>query len=30
MELKKSDRNLFFPDIDRIKAIMLEELNNKQ
>ena len=30
MELKKSGRNLFFPDIDRIKAIMLEELNNKQ
>jgi len=29
MELKKSGRNLFFPDIDRIKEIMLEELNNK-
>ena len=30
MELKKSGRNIFFPDIDRIKAIMLEKLNNKQ
>ncbi len=29
MELKKSGRNLFFPDIDRIKEIMLEELNKK-
>ena len=29
MELKKSGRNLFFPDIDRIKEVMLEELNNK-
>ena len=28
MELKKSGRNLFFPDIDRIKEIMLEEKNN--
>ena len=27
MELKKSGRNLFFPDIDRIKEIILEELN---
>ena len=26
MELKKSGRNLFFPDIDRIKEIMLEEI----
>lgn len=29
MELKKSGRNLFFPDIDRIKEIMLEELNKE-
>ena len=29
MELKKSGRNLFFPDIDRIKEIMLEELKDK-
>ena len=29
MGLKKSGRNLFFPDIDRIKEIMLEELNDK-
>lgn len=29
MELKKGGRNLFFPDIDRIKEIMLEELNKK-
>ena len=29
MELKKSGRNLFFPDIDRIKEIMLDELNSK-
>ena len=29
MELKKSGRNLFFPDIDRIKEIMLDELNKK-
>ena len=29
MGLKKSGRNLFFPDIDRIKEIMLEELNKK-
>ena len=29
MELKKSGRNLFFPNIDRIKEIMLEELNKK-
>ena len=28
MELKKSGRNLFFPNIDRIKEIMLEEKNN--
>ena len=28
MELKKSGRNLFFPDIDRIKEIMLDELKN--
>lgn len=27
MELKKSGRNLFFPNIDRIKEIMLEEFN---
>lgn len=26
MELKKSGRNLFFPNIDRIKEIMLEEI----
>ena len=30
MELKKSGRNLFFPDIDRIKEIMLDELNSKK
>ena len=30
MELKKSGRNLFFPDIDRIKEIMLDELNCKK
>ena len=29
MELKKSGRNLFFPDIDRIKEKMLEELKKK-
>ena len=28
MELKKSGRNLFFPDIDRIKEIMLNEIKN--
>ena len=28
MESKKSGRNLFFPDIDRIKEIMLDELKN--
>ena len=27
MELKKSGRNLFFPNIDRIKEIILEEFN---
>lgn len=26
MELKKSGRNIFFPDVDRIKKIMLDEL----
>ena len=30
MELKKSGRNLFFPDIDRIKEIMLDELDSKK
>ena len=28
MELKKIGRDLFFPDIDRIKEIMLDELKN--
>ena len=28
MELKKSGKNLFFPDIDKIKEIMLDDLNN--
>ncbi|MBR4230592.1 MAG: hypothetical protein IKR74_00310 [Bacilli bacterium] len=26
MELKKAGKNLFFPDVDKIKQIMLEEL----
>ena len=29
LSLKIEGRNLFFTDIDRIKEIMLEELNNK-
>ena len=29
LAMKKKGINLFFPDIDRIKAIMLEELNKK-
>ena len=29
LAMKKKGINLFFPDIDRLKAIMLEELNKK-
>ena len=29
LAMKKKGRNLFFPDIDRIKEIMIEELNKK-
>ncbi len=29
MNMKKKGINLFFPDIDKIKEIMLEELNKK-
>ena len=28
LALKKQGTNLFFPDIDKIKEIMLDELNN--
>ena len=28
MNLKKKGINLFFPDIDKIKQMMLEDLNN--
>ena len=30
MELKKSGRNLFFTDIDKIKDMMLQELNDNK
>ena len=30
LAMKKKGKNLFFPDIDKIKEIMLDELNNKK